>query len=160
MAENDVQDRLEQVVPGTNLTLGDLLQQFAQQFALGWNTPSELFSQTGDGGSTEDGGVPEFDITDPTIQGVLASILSGSGGGSGGGGGTVDPTVSAAEQFYFQLWGRKAPRGYVSGFISAGHDLQDFMTWQLSRPEAQREAFFRDEYARYASVLARVMGRR
>lgn len=85
---------------------------------------------------------------------------SGGGGGFGGGGAPEDPTVTAAKQFYFQLWGRKPPQGYVERFIDRGHDLYDFVVWQLSRPAARAQQYYRDQFARYASIAASVFGRR
>ncbi len=121
-------------------------------------------SSGNDGGGDGGGG----NTTPTTINidpGTLAAILGGSGGSSSsssGGGHTapVDPTVSAAEQFYFQLWGVKPPTEYISGFIKGGHDLFDFITWQLSRPGAAKTKYFRDRFSSYAGELAQVMGTR
>jgi len=100
---------------------------------------------TGDGGASSSGG----------------SSSSGSSSSSGGGSSApADPTVSAAASFYYQLWGAKPPMGYIEGFIRGGHDLFDFMTWQLSRPGAAKQQFYRDEFARYAAVAARTFGKR
>jgi hypothetical protein len=102
-------------------------------------------------------------ISKEELAQIIGKVLGGSGfGGFGSGGGSapVDPTVAAAEQFYFQLWGRKPPEGYIESFIRQGHDLFDFMRWQLSRPGADNQQFYRDQFARYASIAAQVFGRR
>ena len=118
----------------------------------------------------KDEGPAPIDLGD--IEGAIGSITgSGDGGSSsgsssssssssGGGSAPVDPTVSAAASFYYQLWGQKPPMGYIEGFIRGGHDLFDFMTWQLSRPGAAKQTFYRDEFARYAAVAARTFGKR
>lgn len=105
---------------------------------------------------------PGLDLTDdPELQRTLAAILGSSGsGGSSGGAAPVDPTVTAASSFYFQLWGRKPPTGYIEGFINQGHDLFDFMTFQLARPGADNQQHFRDEFARYSALAAQVFARR
>lgn len=106
-------------------------------------------------------------LTPEQVAQILAQygLLGGGGGGGGGGFGSggappEDPTVTAAKQFYFQLWGRKPPERYVERFIDQGHDLYDFVVWQLSRPPARQQQFYRDQFARYASIAASVFGRR
>lgn len=122
----------------------------------------------GDGKDEQQGQAPEFQL-DPQAQAVLAALAASGGGSSSGGGGSssgggsagpVDPTISAAASFYFQLWGIKPPLGYIEGFIGGGHDLFDFMREQLARPGASKQKFYRDQYAQFASLLARTFGRR
>ncbi len=124
----------------------------------GPEAPPENPPGGGDGGG--DGGPGTITIPTDVLTGILSGAGSSSGGGGGGGGGSSDPTVSAAEQFYFQLWGVKPPTSYVASFIKGGHDLFDFMQWQLARPGAAKQQFYRDEYSRYAAELAQVMGTR
>lgn len=121
----------------------------------------------GDGDQDGDGDVPVLDLTDPATQALLNALLGGGGdggdggGSSGGGGGPPpDPTIGAAASFYFQLWGERPPMNYIEGFIKQGHDLFDFMSWQLSRPGAAKQQFYRDEFSRYAAVAARTFGKR
>jgi len=111
--------------------------------------------------SGESGGgdqVPEFNLGD--LGAILGGTSGGGSSGNGGGGAPADPTISAAAQFYFQLWGIKPPLGYIEGFIGAGHDLFDFMREQLARPGASKQQFFRDQYARFSSLLAQAFGKR
>jgi hypothetical protein len=106
---------------------------------------------------------PPATETVPTLDlGDIGAILSLGGDSSDGGGGAapVDPTVSAASSFYFQLWGVKPPEGYVENFLDGSTDLFDFITFQLSRPTADNQIFFRDRFASYAQQAAAIMARR
>jgi hypothetical protein len=116
----------------------------------------------GDGKDEDEETVPELDLSD--ILGLLGitggGTSSGGGGTSSGGGGTVDPTVSAATSFYFQLWGVKPPAGYIENFLNGERDLFDFIKFQLSRPRADNQIFFRDRFAAYAQQAAGIFATR
>jgi hypothetical protein len=118
----------------------------------------------GDGGGGDKGqDVPEFTVNTEQLAALLGAAGGGGGSSSSGGGGSAgpaDPTIGAAASFYFQLWGVKPPIGYIEGYIRQGHDLFDFMREQLARPGAAKQKFFRDQYAQFASLLARTFGRR
>jgi hypothetical protein len=97
---------------------------------------------------------------DPIDLGNLNLNLGDGSSGSSGSAPPVDPTESAAESFYFQLWGRKAPKGYVKHFLNGEKDLFDFVRFQLSRPNADQQVYYRDHYANYAAQLGNLMGKR
>jgi len=102
---------------------------------------------------------PELDLTGVVIPGITGPG-GGGGGSSGGGGAPADPTIAEAEGFYYQLWGRRAPAGYVANFLDGSTDLFDFMRFQLSRPGARKTRFYANAFANYAAQAAQIMGRR
>ena len=120
---------------------------------------------TGDGGGGGGGGGGDGSPPGLDLGGVLGGIGGGtsSGGGSStsstGGSAPVDPQVSAAASFYYQLWGTKPPAGYIENFLNGTRDLFDFIKFQLSRPNADNQIFFRDRFATYAAQVASIMGR-
>jgi hypothetical protein len=105
---------------------------------------------------------PTLNLTDPGLLALLGqgSSSGGSSGGGSSGGGPVDPTISAAASFYYQLWGTKPPQGYIEKFLDGSTDLFDFIRFQLGRPGADRQKFFRDQFAQYAQAAAQLFGRR
>jgi hypothetical protein len=112
-------------------------------------------------GTTEEDGKPGtggIDINVGTTPGTSPGGTSTSGGSSGGSA-SVDPQVSAAMSFYYQLWGTKPPAGYIEHFLDGTRDLFDFIKFQLSRPNADNQIFFRDRFATYAQQAASIMGR-
>lgn len=62
--------------------------------------------------------------------------------------------------FYYQLWGRKPPANYIESFLNGQHDLFDFIQFQLARPGADNQIYFRDRFAGYAAQAASIMGGR
>jgi len=130
-----------------------------------WPHTTKPVTGDGGGGGGGGGGKDEDEETPPTLDLTdLTTLLGGVDGGTSSGGGssggaTVDPTVSAATSFYFQLWGVKPPAGYIENFLNGTRDLFDFIKFQLSRPNADNQVFFRDRFATYAAQAASIMGR-
>ena len=108
-----------------------------------------------------DDDVPTLDLGDGDGDGDGTGVggTSSSGGTSSGTSAPVDPQVSAAVSFYYQLWGTKPPAGYIEHFLNGERDLFDFIKFQLSRSGADNQIFFRDRYATYAGQAASIMGR-
>ena len=118
-------------------------------------------------GQQDDGNAPPtLDLTDPVITALLNMVVGGSGGGgssSGGGssgGAPVDPQVGEAASFYFQLWGKVPPAGYVQHFLNGETDVFDFIRFQLSRPGPRKTRFYANALSQYAAQAASIMGRR
>jgi len=118
----------------------------------------------GDGGNAP----PGLDLGDLVIPGLTTGGGDGDGGSSssssssssGGSSVPTDPTIGEAESFYYQLWGRRAPQGYVQSFLNGQTDLFDFIQFQLGRPGARKTRFYANALSGYAAQAAQIMGRR
>lgn len=103
------------------------------------------------------GNAPEF-ASGEAAQ-ILGQILGGGGEGKGERGPT-DPTVAAGKRAYFQIWGVKPPRGYIEQLVRQGLNVYEIIEHELSKPQARRTNYYRDRYAEFAEVAARIMGMR
>jgi hypothetical protein len=102
--------------------------------------------------------VKEFDLGG---EGVGGPGGGGFGGFGGGGGGGVDPMVSAGWSLYFELWGQKAPAGYIEKLVGQGMNLLEIELHERSKPAFSKTfaaPAAEEEAGTFAVALARLMG--
>ena len=136
------------------------------------NLPPEEEEKGGKGGKPQ--GPQEGDTR--TINGVIYQYLdgewvkvfnvgegggsssSGGGGFGGGGGAPADPLVGAGSSLYFQLWGQKAPQGYIEGLVKKGYNLIEIEMHERSKPAFSKTEVYRKEIESMGAGLLRFLG--
>lgn len=118
--------------------------------------PEELEGQPGDGGQGggDGGGTPSGFTIDAETAALLQNILGAGEGGTK----RVDPTVTVASRDYFEIWGVEPPHGYIEGLVKSGMNRFEIISHELSKPQARRTAFYRDNLSRFAAMAAQLMG--
>ena len=111
----------------------------------GWNT-----------GDTGDGAPDKPDVED--ILDDAGDGSGGTGGGGGGGGGTTDPHISQLSSAYYTLWGLMPPPGYVEK--NASLNVYEFIEQERQKPAFMQSKTAEQEFAGFASQLARLLGTR
>lgn len=101
-------------------------------------------------------GVPEFGGGE--AESAIEQILGGEGSEERGR--QVDPTVAMGKRAYFSIWGVKPPKGYIEGLVKQGMNVYEIIEHELSKPQARRTNYYRDRYAKFAELAARLMGAR
>jgi len=117
----------------------------------GANVSPPAPGDAGGGGAQGPGG---FQV-DPATQAILDQLLGSSSTTK-----AVDPTVSAGERAYFQIWGVKPPHGYIQALAKQGLNVHEIIANELAKPGARKTSFYRDVYAKFAAQAASVMGMR